>query len=109
MTVPPTDEWQGKLGRAYLSRSIKNMGDAADELTSEGDNIIGWFMDYDPPKGEGFMWCEHTCKKKLMNHRLVKLDGHTGASMAICMRQLQFIVRNGFAKWQEREMKNAQN
>jgi len=98
-TAAPIEEWSAERQRCGLAHEIKGMCDAADELTAGGEDIWGWFRNWSPPEGQGYIWCEHPCKDKLLAHRLVRLEGHSGGSLAMCMRAVQAIARQGFANW----------
>ena len=102
-TIPPTDQWKGHTGSMHLSQSVKDMGDAADLITREGTDVWDWFRTWKPAEGQGYAWASHPYISLLVAHPLVERSGHSGASCAVCMRQLQFISANGFAAWQELE------
>jgi hypothetical protein len=98
-TIPPTKQWRSG-GEHFMSQAIKNMGDAADQITNEGVDLWKWFRDWKPAKDEGYMWSSHPNIQLLAGHVLVKESGHSGASCAICMRQLRIIATNGFEQWE---------
>ena len=97
--VPDVEEWGSVRQSSGLATEIKNMCDAADALASEGTDIWDWFRNWSPPPGKGYMWCDHPCKDKLLQHPTVNLSSHSGASLAMCMRQVQAIAKVGFWNW----------
>ena len=64
-------------------------------------NLWNWLKSFDPPVDKGFMFCNHENLKKIEN----KLDyndpvnGHSGASWGICMRNMSHIAKYGWEAW----------
>lgn len=68
---------------------------------SETDNLVAalnsnpelknWLKDYTPDPRMGFMWSSHPNIFRI--HSLVEDDGHSGASFALCLRNVQKIIK----------------
>ena len=71
---------------------IKDMADTTTRL-----NLWKWFRDESPPENQGYMWWGHENIHKISNG--LKDNPHSGATFGWCMRQMQYIAKNGFTKW----------
>jgi len=56
-----------------------------------------WFKNESPPEGNGYMFWEHPNIKKISDG--LENNDHSGATFGYCMRQIQFIAKNGFESW----------
>jgi hypothetical protein len=65
--------------------------------------LWGWFMEENPPEGEGYSWWKHPNISKISDN--LKDDNgnldnpHSGCSFACAMRNMQAIARLGFPAW----------
>jgi hypothetical protein len=81
-----------------LSRCI-SMDEDSKMLIKDGINAVtaadmwDWLKTYEPEKTEGFMFSRHPNLDKIGKNMY---DGHSGASCAWTMRQLEYIAKNGF-------------
>jgi len=81
-----------------LSRCI-SMDEDSKMMIKDGINAVtvtemwDWLKTYEPEKSEGFMFSSHPNLNKIGNNMY---GGHSGASYAWTMRQLEYIAKNGF-------------
>jgi hypothetical protein len=81
-----------------LSRCI-SMDEDSKMMIKDGINAVtvtemwDWLKIYEPEKSEGFMFSSHPNLDKIGNNMY---GGHSGASYAWTMRQLEYIAKNGF-------------
>ncbi len=68
---------------------LKNMYDAISRL-----NLWDWLMNYTPEEGKGFMFSNSPEITAI--GQATEADGHSGASFAVCMRQMEFIAKHGW-------------
>ena len=99
-TIPPQSDWKYP---DLFDTSIKDMSDAVDDISNNGTpDIWTWFATWKPEHGKGYFSSNHTNIDLITSHpNTEKNTGHSGASMACCMRQLQLIAINGFEQWLE--------
>jgi len=57
-------------------------------------NQWNWLAAYEPPAHVGFMGCDAPELKEI--DKYIEYKGHSGASYAWCMRQMQVIAKTGF-------------
>tara|TARA_B100000795_G_scaffold173852_1_gene131188 strand:- start:582 stop:962 length:381 start_codon:yes stop_codon:yes gene_type:complete len=60
-------------------------------------NLWEWFKNEDPPEGNGYMFWGHPNVGKISDG--LDNNDHSGATFGYCMRQIQFIAKNGFESW----------
>jgi hypothetical protein len=72
-------------------KMLKNMYEAIDEL-----KLWDWLSTFTPEKKDGFMWSPASEISQIGNHPKVNSDGHTGASFAWCMRNMEVIAKKGW-------------
>ena len=59
-----------------------------------------WLRDFDPPRDEGFMFCDTPELRRITAAMHEHNDiGHSGSSFAFVMRLMQYIATHGFAKF----------
>jgi hypothetical protein len=56
-----------------------------------------WFRDEPPPSDSGYSFWNHANVNKISNG--LEDNNHSGATFSYCMRQMQYIAKNGFEKW----------
>ena len=74
---------------------LKIMADTITKL-----ELWEWLRNYSPDKGRGFMWSSDKNIKKISN--ALPQNNHSGATFAYAMRQMEFIAKNGFDKWNKK-------
>lgn len=90
----------------YTSLRI-NKGDA--ECLADMDqaldkaNLRKWFIEYEPPANDGYMFDNHPNFKEIHKH-MTTLDRHSGASYAITCRHLKKILCMGYEAYQMSRM-----
>jgi len=72
-------------------RMLTNMCDAISEL-----NLWSWLSTFTPEVGKGFMWSGASQINQIGRHPKVDSDGHSGASFAWCMRNMEVIAKEGW-------------
>ena len=75
--------WGKSLKNAYNTITINNLWD--------------FFKTECPPNGKGYLYWEHPNINKI--GYLLSMDGHSGASFAICMRNMEYIAKNGWSAY----------
>ena len=58
-----------------------------------------WIRDENPPEGKGYMFWNHKNVNDISNG--LENNNHSGASFAMCMRQIQYIAKNNWETWNE--------
>ncbi len=71
---------------------LKNMYDAISRL-----NLWDWLSHFTPEAGKGFMFSSNPEITAI--GQAIEADGHSGASFAICMRQMEFIAKQGWIEY----------
>ena len=56
-----------------------------------------WFKNESPPKDSGYTYWQDPNVKKISDG--LEVNDHSGATFGYCMRQMQFIAKHGFDKW----------
>ena len=56
-----------------------------------------WMKNESCPEGQGYMYWGHKNISIIENN--LTYNPHSGASFGYCMRQMQFIAKNGFEEW----------
>jgi len=59
-----------------------------------------WFRDEKPPEGEGYMFWGHKNVNAISNG--LENNNHSGFSFSVCMRHIQYIAKNDWETWNER-------
>ena len=59
-----------------------------------------WIRDQNPPESEGYMFWDHENVEAISNG--LENNNHSGASFGMCMRQIQYIAKNDWETWNER-------
>jgi hypothetical protein len=72
-------------------KMLTNMCDAISEL-----NLWGWLSTFTPEEDKGFMWSSAPEINKIGHHPKVDSDGHSGASFAWCIRNMEIIAKKGW-------------
>jgi len=97
ITIPSIDKWNPYIGGYGLSmnKEIKDMINTVNRL-----EIWDWFRNENPPEDKGYSWWDHPnidlISKGLNN------NNHSGASFAGCLREIQFIAKNSWEEWNDR-------
>ena len=60
-------------------------------------DLWNWLKNESPPKDSGYTFWDHPNKKKISDG--LESNDHSGATFGYCMRQMQFIAKHGFDKW----------
>jgi len=95
-----TNEW--RLVKVYGMDFRSNLLDMAQTTTRL--NLWNWFKNESPPKNDGYQfWCHENVNK--ISDGLNNND-HSGATFGYCMRQMQFIAKNGFETWNKENVTN---
>ena len=82
----------------HFSNDLRLMAATITEL-----GLWDWFMEENPPEGEGYSWWGHPNISKISDN--LKDDNgnfnnpHSGCSFACAMRNMQAIARMGFSAW----------
>lgn len=72
--------------------ALKDMADTTSRL-----ELWSWFKTESPPEGCGYTYWGHENVNKISDN--LKNNDHSGATFGYCMRQIQYIAKNGFDKW----------
>lgn len=62
-------------------------------------NLWHKFIDDIPNKNEGYAYTELDWVHQIGDHPLIENDCHTGTTFAICMRNMEYIAKNGEQKY----------
>lgn len=76
------------------AKMLTNICDAISEL-----NLWSWVATFNPKENEGFMWSDAPEINQIGRHPKVESDGHSGASFAWCMRNMEIIIKKGWYKY----------
>ena len=95
-----TNEW--RLVEVYGQDFRSNLLDMAQTATRL--NLWNWFKNESPPQGEGYQFWDHENINKVSGG--LKNNNHSGATFGYCMRQMQFIAKNGFETWNNYNVPN---
>ena len=60
-------------------------------------DLWDWFKNESPPNDTGYTYWSHPNIKKISDG--LEVNEHSGATFGYCMRQMQFIAKHGFDKW----------
>ena len=71
--------------------------------TVEKLGLWEWFKEYTPPKDKGFMFCGHNNVTKISNN--LEVNDHSGATVSYCMRCMEYIAKNGFDDFKNKNTK----
>jgi hypothetical protein len=85
--VPSFGNFTGHTDAVMLS----NMCEAITEL-----NLWDWLRTFTPKENEGFMWSRSPEINQIASHPKVDSDGHSGASFAWTMRNMEVIAKRGW-------------
>ena len=95
-----TNEW--RLVKVYGMDFRSNLLDMAQTTTRLA--LWNWFKDESPPENEGYMFWGHENVNKISNG--LENNDHSGTTFGYCMRQMQFIAKNGFETWNKENVTN---
>ena len=65
--------------------------------------LWSWLKDFEPAANEGFAWSNHP-NVSMIGMKMASLPddpGHSGGTFALTMRHLEYIAKNGMAKYKE--------
>ena len=98
--TPTTEVWNPFIGGYGL-----NMNQEIDDLikTTNRLQVWEWFRDEEPPENAGYCYWGHENVNAISNG--LENNNHSGASFGMCMRQIQFIAKNSWEAWNERNAK----
>ena len=88
-----TNEW--RLVKVYGMDFRSNLLDMAQTTTRL--NLWNWFKNESPPDNDGYMFWGHENVNKISDG--LEKNDHSGATFGYCMRQMQFIAKNGFEEY----------
>ena len=91
----PLDLNKWRKIRVYSMDFRKDLLDMAETTTRLG--LWDWFKNYNPPKKDGFMFCGHENVNKISEG--LTCNQHSGATFSYAIRNIQYIAKNGFEKW----------
>mgnify|MGYP003685492397 CR=1 FL=1 len=66
--------------------------------------LWNWFKNESPPKNEGYQFWDDENINKISDG--LENNNHSGATFGYCMRQIQFIAKNGFDEYNKYNMPN---
>ena len=95
-----TNEW--RLVKVYGTDFRSNLLDMAQTTTRLA--LWNWFKNEPPPKNKGYCFWGHENVNKISNG--LENNDHSGATFGYCMRQMQFIAKNGFEAWNKENVTN---
>ena len=100
VTTPTTEVWNPFIGGYGF-----NMNQEIDDMikTTNRLQVWEWFRDEEPPENAGYCYWGHENVNAISNG--LENNNHSGASFGICMRQIQFIAKNSWEAWNERNAK----
>lgn len=82
------------------SESYKKMVSSAYKVIS---NLEKWkFLKEFYPKDTGFMFCNNDTVIDIMNNIDQDYQGHSGGSIALTMRVIQYIAKNGYNEYKKK-------
>jgi hypothetical protein len=84
------------IGDESMRKMVSNGYKAIDEL-----ELWQWMNMYTPDDNSGFIWSNHPNMNRIIQkmESLADAPGHSGASFAVTMRQLEYIAKNGLDKY----------
>ena len=92
---PEEDDWPTD----YFAQCVRDMAETVTKL-----ELCNWFLTESPPEDRGYMWWGHENVARISN--ALPDNPHSGASFACCMRNIQYIAKNGWVAWKANYMKN---
>ena len=91
--IPDIDKWKEiKYYNKNFTPELKDMTDTVTKL-----DLWDWFRYENPPSKMGYMFWNNENIKKISNS--ISCKGHSGASFACALRNMQFIAKFGFDEW----------
>jgi hypothetical protein len=58
-------------------------------------NLWHKFIEKTPNINDGYIFTQLDWVQQIGNHPLIENDGHSGVSFGICMRNMEYIAKNG--------------
>jgi hypothetical protein len=65
---------------------------------------LNWFKNESPPENEGYQFWDDENINKISDG--LENNNHSGATFGFCMRQIQFIAKNGFDEYNKYNIPN---
>jgi hypothetical protein len=91
-----TDAWGADMLRDAMNAVVLTQLDP--EISKNKIDVWAYLATYEPPVGEGFMFC----RDKVVNCVQANMQiGHSGGSMAHTMRHLELLIKIGLSKYRE--------
>ena len=91
-----TDAWCADMLRDAMNAVVLTQLDP--EISKNEIDVWAYLATYEPPAGEGFMFC----RDKVVNCIQANMQiGHSGGSMAHTMRHLELLTKIGLSKYRE--------
>jgi len=90
------DTWGAEMLRDAMNAVVLAQLDP--EISKDEIDVWAYLSTYEPPAGEGFMFC----RDKIINCIQTNMQvGHSGNSMAYTMRHLELLTKIGLSKYRE--------
>ena len=91
-----SDSWCADMLRDAMNAVVLTQLDP--EISKNETDVWAYLSTYEPPAGEGFMFC----RDKVINCIQTNMQvGHSGSSMAYTMRHLELLTKIGLSKYRE--------
>jgi len=91
-----SDTWCADMLRDAMNAVVLAQLDP--EISKNEIDVWAYLATYEPPAGEGFMFC----RDKVVNFITAKMQiGHSGGSFAFTMRHLELLTKIGLSKYRE--------
>lgn len=92
------DKGESLTGLWHPTTMIREIDDMI--KTTNRLELWEWFRDEKPPECDGYMFWDHENVNAISNG--LENNNHSGASFGMCMRQIQYIAKNDWETWNER-------
>ena len=90
------DTWAADMLRDAMNAVVLAQEDA--EIIKRESDVWNYLSTYEPPRGEGFMFCRDIVVERVQYNMQV---GHSGGSMAYTMRHIQLLAKIGFPEYRD--------
>ena len=88
------DKWAADMLCDAMNAVVIAQEDA--EILKREIDVWNYLSTYEPPRGEGFMFCRDIVVERVQYNMQV---GHSGGSMAYTMRHIQLLAKIGFPEY----------
>jgi hypothetical protein len=90
------DAWCADMLRDAMNAVVLAQLDP--EMSNNEIDVWAYLSTYEPPAGEGFMFCRDKVVSRIQANMQV---GHSGGSMAFTLRHLELVAKIGLSKYRE--------